>query len=159
MDSYKKYTMDKADLILLPIIGGELILLNYIGFAQEGRFEFLSKIKDWNRMDDVEILKLINFKKYLSGKVFIINEDSYTKDNVYSMDTSNIDTFVEDYFMSNSNCFFDGDTFFISPLNETLIEFQHDGYIFVHKLPILLNEHSIPDGFRVTAQRQGNESP
>ncbi|MDC9588253.1 hypothetical protein PSI23_02720 [Xenorhabdus sp. XENO-10] len=140
MESYKKYTMDKADLILHPIIGGELILLNYVGFAQESRFEFLSKIEGWDRMDDSEILEFINFKEYISNDVFIINEDSYTKDKVYLMDVNNIDNFVGDYFKLNSSCFFDGDTFFISPLNKVLIEFQHDGYVFLHKLPVLLNE-------------------
>ncbi|MBI6547422.1 hypothetical protein [Xenorhabdus lircayensis] len=140
MDGYKKYTMDKADLILHPIIGGELILLNYVGFAQENRFAFLSKIEGWERMDDSEILENINFKKYLSSDVFIINEDSYTKDKVYLMDINNIDDFVESYFKLNSSCFFDGDTFFISPLNKVLVEFQHDGYVFLHKLPIVLNE-------------------
>ncbi|OTA17291.1 hypothetical protein Xvie_01136 [Xenorhabdus vietnamensis] len=142
MESYKQYTMDKADLILHPIIGGELILLNYVGFAQESRFEFLRKIEGWDRMNDYEILKFINFREYFSSDIFIINEDSYTKDKVYLMDVNNIDDFVRNYFKLNSSCFFDGDTFFISSLNKVLIEFQHDGYVFLHKLPILLNEHS-----------------
>ncbi|MDC9596542.1 hypothetical protein [Xenorhabdus anantnagensis] len=141
MESYKNYTMDKADLILHPIIGGELILLSYVGFAQESRFEFLSKIEGWDRMDDSKILEFINFKDYISSDVFIINEDSYTKDKVYLMDANNIDNFVRDYFKLNSSCFFDGDTFFISPLKKVLIEFQHNGYVFLHKLPVLLNEH------------------
>ncbi|OTA21200.1 hypothetical protein Xbed_00853 [Xenorhabdus beddingii] len=140
MDSYKKYTMDKADLILHPIIGGELILLNYVGFSQEGRFEFLRKIEGCGRRNDAEILALINFKKYLSSDTFIVNEDSYTKDNVYLMDVNNIDDFVGNYSKVNSSCFFDGDTFFISPSNQVLIEFQHNGYVFLHKLPIVLNE-------------------
>ncbi|KMJ47080.1 hypothetical protein AB204_00060 [Xenorhabdus khoisanae] len=141
MESYKKYTMDKADLILHPIIGGELILLNYVGFAQESRFEFLSKIGNWDRMEDSEILGLINFKKYLSGDIFIVNEDSYTKDHVYLMDVNNIDEFVGNYLKLNSSCFFDGDTFFISSSNKIMIEFQHDGYVFLHKLPIMLNKY------------------
>ncbi|MBC8952336.1 hypothetical protein [Xenorhabdus sp. PB62.4] len=142
MESYKKYTMDKADLILRPIIGGELILLNYVGFAQESRFEFLSKIDNWDKMEDSEILDLINFRKYLSGDIFIINEDSYTKDHVYLMDANHIDDFVGNYLKLNSSCFFDGDTFFISSSNKIMIEFQHDGYVFLHKLPIMLNKHS-----------------
>lgn len=141
MESYKKYTMDKADLILRPIIGGELILLNYVGFAQESRFEFLSKIDNWDRMEDSEILGLINFRKYLSGDIFIVNEDSYTKDHIYLMDVNHIDEFVGNYLKSNSSCFFDGDTFFISSSNKIMIEFQHDGYVFLHKLPIMLNKH------------------
>ncbi|WP_339353331.1 hypothetical protein [Xenorhabdus sp. Sc-CR9] len=141
MESYKEYTMDKADLILHPIIGGELVLLHYVGFAQENRFDFLSKIEACGRMGDSAILNLINFKRYLSSDIFIINEDSYTKDKVYMMDINNIDDFVEDYFKSNSSCFFDGDTFFISPSKKVLIEFQHHGYVFLHKLPIVLNEH------------------
>ncbi|AYA39858.1 hypothetical protein HZS38_04230 [Xenorhabdus nematophila] len=141
MDSYKKYTMDKADLILQPIIGGELILLSYIGFSQESRFEFLSKIEGCNQMGDSEILSLINFGKYLASDVFIINEDSYIKDKVYMVSVNDIYDFVKGYFDANSGCFFNGDTFFISPLNKILIEFQHNGYVFLHKLPIVLNEH------------------
>ncbi|SFN57075.1 hypothetical protein [Xenorhabdus japonica] len=139
MESYKKYTMDKADLILHPIIGGELMLLNYVGFAQESRFEFLRKIEGYDRMDDFEILGNIDLKEYIYSDFFIINEDSYTKDKVYLMDANNIDNFVRNYL--NSSRFFDGNTFFISSLNKILIEFQYDGYIFLHKLPVLLNEH------------------
>ncbi|BET97602.1 hypothetical protein [Xenorhabdus taiwanensis] len=141
MGSYENYTMDRADLMLHPVIGGELILLNYVGFAQESRFKFLKKIENWNGMDDSEILKVINLKEYICSNIFIINEGYYIKDEVYLMDLNNLDDFVENYFKLNSGCFFDGDTFFISPLNKTLIEFQHDGYVFLHKLPILLNEH------------------
>ncbi|MBD2796657.1 hypothetical protein ID856_08950 [Xenorhabdus sp. 18] len=141
MENYKNYTMDKADLILHPIIGGELILLNYVGFAQESRFEFLRKIEGRKRMSDAEILAFINFKQYLSNDIFIINEDSYIKDKVYLMDANHIDDFVEGYFKLNASCFFDGNTFFISPLDKVLIEFQHNGYVFLHKLPILLNEY------------------
>lgn len=141
MENYKNYTMDRADLMLHPIIGGELILLNYVGFAQESRFKFLKKIEDWNSKDDTGRLKGVNLKEYLCNDVFIINEGSYIKDEVYLMDANNLDDFVGNYFKLNTGCFFDGDTFFISPLNKALIEFQHDGYVFLHKLPILLNEH------------------
>ncbi|MDC9592460.1 hypothetical protein [Xenorhabdus sp. IM139775] len=141
MESYKNYTMDKADLILHPVIGGELILLNYVGFAQESRFQFLRKIEARNGMNDTEILKFINFKQYLSNDVFIINEDSYIKDKVYLMDANHIDDFVGDYFELNASGFFGGDTFFISPLNKALIEFQHNGYVFLHQLPIVLNDY------------------
>ncbi|MBC8951002.1 hypothetical protein [Xenorhabdus sp. TS4] len=97
-----------------PIIGGELILLNYVGFAQESRFKLLKKIEDWNGMDDSEILKVINLKEYFCSDVFIINKDSYIKDEVYLMDVNNLDDFVRNYVELNSGCFFDGDTFFIS---------------------------------------------
>ncbi|AOM40622.1 hypothetical protein [Xenorhabdus hominickii] len=142
MECYKKYTMDRADLILHPIIGGELILLNQIGFSQEGRFEFLKKIDGWGKVEDSEILNLIDFKKYISSDIFIINEDSYTKDKVYLMNVNDLDAFVGGYLKSNSSCFFDGDTFLVSPLNKALLEFQHDGYVFLHKLPIILNEYA-----------------
>ncbi|MBC8946662.1 MULTISPECIES: hypothetical protein [Xenorhabdus] len=52
MENYKKYTMDKTDRILQPAIGGELILLSNIVFSQEGRFELLEKIDDWENRGD-----------------------------------------------------------------------------------------------------------
>ncbi|PHM63637.1 hypothetical protein Xish_02903 [Xenorhabdus ishibashii] len=48
MESYKNYSMDRADLMLHPIIGGELILLNYVGFAQE-TFHYGSFLCYWKR--------------------------------------------------------------------------------------------------------------
>ncbi|WP_086956201.1 hypothetical protein [Xenorhabdus innexi] len=133
--------MDKADRMLHPIIGGEIVLLNYISFSQEGRFEFLGKIEGWENQDDVEILESTHFRKYLSDDIFIITDNSYIKDEVYFMDVNDIESFVSDYLNKNSECFFNGDAFFISPSKQSLIEFQHDGYVFSHKLPILINEN------------------
>ncbi|WP_340607743.1 hypothetical protein [Xenorhabdus bharatensis] len=141
MESYNKYTMDKADRMLQPIIGGELILLSYISFSLEGRFKFLGKIENWEKQSDTKILENVNFKRYLSDDVFIINDNSYIKDEVYFMDIRYVEIFVSDYLNKNSECFFNGDAFFISPTKKTLIEFQHDGYIFLHQLPILISEN------------------
>ncbi|MBD2814296.1 hypothetical protein ID850_05845 [Xenorhabdus sp. Flor] len=149
MENYKKYTMDKADRMLQPAIGGELILLSYIGFSQEGRFEFLEKIDNWENRGDAEILEHTYFKKYLANDVFIITDNSYIKDEVYFMDINHVEPFVNSYLNKNSECFFNGDTFFISPSTKSLIEFQHDGYIFSHRLPIVINEH----GKRVIARK------
>ncbi|WP_228011622.1 hypothetical protein, partial [Xenorhabdus griffiniae] len=65
---------------------------------------------------------------------------SYSKNEVYFIKKENINVFIDDYYTLNSQCFFNGATFFISPLDNALLEFNDDGYVFLHKLPILLDD-------------------
>ncbi|MCP9267440.1 hypothetical protein M5U04_04860 [Xenorhabdus sp. XENO-1] len=140
MENHNKYTMKQANDILYPILGGDMSVLEHIDFPQDGRYKLLDKIDGWESLDDHEILNRIFFKEYIHSDVYIITDLSYSKDEVYFIKKEKINVFIDDYCKHNSRCFFNGATFFISPLNKTLLEFNDDGYVFLHKLPILLDD-------------------
>ncbi|AYN26554.1 hypothetical protein D8682_05845 [Buttiauxella sp. 3AFRM03] len=140
MESFniKNISLQEADRILTTIVGCrssqicKIIDLNKINPINANR------VHEWEELADNEILHLLDFNGLKSGNVYIITDLSYIQNiGVFIMEFHDLEKFVKGYYSSYKECFFDGDVIIISiDIKEAFI-FDHNGFFFNYRLPLL----------------------
>ncbi|MEX9785353.1 hypothetical protein [Providencia manganoxydans] len=140
MENHKEITFDELNNELLPVIGGTIELLNFVGFSEKDCFKIIKKVDGWESKTDIDLLMEIEPEKYLSNEVIVLNDMFFYDKFALLVQLEKIKVFLLDYFSEYHESFFNGDVLFISILNKKLLQFNHDGYLIIYDLPIKLIE-------------------
>jgi hypothetical protein len=99
--------------------------------------EMKKVIPNWERLNEIEILESFSIKEYIEGTVYLINDSSFIYDVIFEFDVLSILELPTAYPPKYKGGIFNGDTSFISPETMNLIDFHHDGILFLYKIPLL----------------------
>lgn len=95
-------------------------------FHREGNIYY--HLAGYYDMDDIEIIEVLNQLCHFDGKLYVITDQSYLKNqSPFVVESINLYTFVENHFRLFGLSFFDTDTYIFSFEMNKFWLFQHEG--------------------------------